>query len=76
MRSNYRSVPYEIIRVGRAYYLKAGDRRVTCNKTFRSEDEAERYFRYNVDQADRRGRYPQVEGFGSKLEVTLNRQLP
>ena len=49
---------------------------VACNKTFRSEDEAERCFRYNIDQADRRGRYPQVEGFGSKLEVTLNRQLP
>jgi hypothetical protein len=76
MRSNYRSVPFEITRVHNAYYLKAGDRRVMCDYVFESEDAAERYFRYNIDQADRRGRYPQVNGFKSKLEPYLNRSLP
>jgi hypothetical protein len=53
MRSNYRSVPFEITRAGRAYYLKAGDRRVMCNKIFESEEDAERYFRTVIDIADR-----------------------
>jgi hypothetical protein len=53
MRSRYRSVSFEITRAGSAYYLKAGDRRVMCDKIFRSEDDAEKYFRYVIDMADR-----------------------
>jgi hypothetical protein len=40
MRSNYRSVPFEITRAGNAYYLNAGARRVMCDHIFRSEDDA------------------------------------
>jgi hypothetical protein len=75
MRSSYRSVPYEIIRYGGIYYLKAGARRVQCDWAWDNAEEADSYFRMVIDQAERRGRYPRVESFRSRLEMQ-DRTLP